>query len=93
MLLLNRFVAENPFASGGGGGGVESMARQSVSKLLTEQLNNLAADLISGVELNFDVASTEDYTTGEMAEQNRLECIAVKTTFKRQAAGYRRKQL
>ncbi|MBL7700403.1 MAG: translocation/assembly module TamB domain-containing protein [Chitinophagaceae bacterium] len=72
LLLLNRFVAENPFASGaGGGGGVESMARQSVSKLLTEQLNNLAADLISGVELNFDVASTEDYTTGEM--QNRTD--------------------
>ena len=71
LLLLNRFVAENPFASGSGGGGVQSVARQSVSKLLTEQLNNLAADLISGVELNFDVASTEDYTTGQM--QNRTD--------------------
>ena len=72
LLLLNRFVSENPFASSGeGGGGVGSMARQSVSKLLTEQLNNLAADLISGVDLNFDVASTEDYTTGEM--QNRTD--------------------
>ena len=72
LLLLNRFVAENPFASSGSdGGGIGSMARQSVSKLLTEQLNNLAADLISGVELNFDVASTEDYTTGQM--QNRTD--------------------
>jgi translocation and assembly module TamB len=71
LLLLNRFVSENPFATSGGGGGVGSMARQSVSKLLTEQLNNLAADLISGVELNFDVASTEDYTTGQM--QNRTD--------------------
>ena len=72
LLLLNRFVSENPFASSGGdGGGMGSMARQSVSKLLTEQLNNLAADLISGVDLNFDVASTEDYTTGQM--QNRTD--------------------
>lgn len=72
LLLLNRFVAENPFASGGGGGGVESMARQSVSKLLTEQLNDLAADLVSGVELNFDVASTEDYTTGDLKNRTDL---------------------
>lgn len=72
LLLLNRFVSENPFASSGsGGGGMGSMARQSVSKLLTEQLNDLAADLISGVDVNFDVASTEDYTTGAM--QNRTD--------------------
>jgi hypothetical protein len=72
LLLLNRFVSENPFASSeSGGGGIGTMARQSVSKLLTEQLNNLASDLISGVDLNFDVASTEDYTTGQM--QNRTD--------------------
>lgn len=72
LLLLNRFVQENPFASSGEGGfNAGSMARQSVSKLLTEQLNNLAADLISGVDINFDVASTEDYTTGSM--QNRTD--------------------
>jgi hypothetical protein len=74
LLLLNRFVSENPFASSGGGGGFNagSMARQSVSKLLTEQLNDLAADLISGVDLNFDVASTEDYTTGKMKNRTDL---------------------
>ena len=73
LLLLNRFVSENPFASSGSeGGGIGSMARQSVSKLLTEQLNDLAADLISGVDLNFDVASTEDYTTGKMANRTDL---------------------
>ncbi len=71
LLLLNRFVAENPFASGGDAMTAGTMARQSVSRLLTEQLNSLAADLISGVDLNFDLASTEDYTTG--SRENRTD--------------------
>jgi hypothetical protein len=32
--------------------------------LLTEQLNKLASDLIQGVDLNFDVTSFDDYSTG-----------------------------
>lgn len=71
LILLNRFVAENPFASGAGGGGVESMARNSVSKILSEQLNQLAGNLIEGVDLNFDLVSSEDYTTGSL--QNRTD--------------------
>ncbi|TDH26198.1 translocation/assembly module TamB [Segetibacter sp. 3557_3] len=66
LLLLNRFVSENPFESSSGGGFNAGLyARQSVSKILTEQLNNLAGDLIAGVDINFDVNSSEDYTSGE----------------------------
>jgi hypothetical protein len=73
VLLLNRFVGENPFESGGGGGlNAGSLARQSVSKLLTEQLNNLAGSLINGVDINFDVASSDDYTTGERRNRSDL---------------------
>jgi hypothetical protein len=73
LLLLNRFVSENPFASSGEGGfNAGSFARQSVSKLLSEQLNNLASDLIRGVDLNFDLESTEDYTTGKMENRTDL---------------------
>src|SRR5690606_7907428 len=54
LIVLGRFVAENPFSSAAGGGGVESMARNSVSELLSAQLNSLAGDLIAGVELNFE---------------------------------------
>jgi hypothetical protein len=75
LLLLGRFVSENPFATSSGGGGgfnAGTMARQSVSKLLTEQLNSLAANLISGVDVNFDVASIEDYTTGQMKNRTDL---------------------
>ncbi|MBD0294927.1 MAG: translocation/assembly module TamB [Flavisolibacter sp.] len=72
VLLLNRFVGENPFQSSGGGFNAGSIARQSVSKLLTEQLNNLAGSLIGGVDINFDVASSDDYTTGERRSRTDL---------------------
>lgn len=74
LLALNRFIAENPFQSlAGGGGGVSTLARSSVSKLLTEQLNNLASDLIQGVDINFGVNSSEDYSTGSLEQKTDLE--------------------
>lgn len=72
LLLLNRFVGENPFDNSSGGSlDANTFARQSVSRLLSEQLNQLAAGLIQGVDINFDLASTEDYTTG--TKQNRTD--------------------
>ncbi len=71
LLLLNRFVGENPFASESGGTSAETLARQSVSKILSQQLNNLAGELITGFEVNFDLESTEDYTTG--SRENRTD--------------------
>ncbi|WP_231463444.1 translocation/assembly module TamB [Pedobacter sp. Leaf132] len=74
LLALNRFIASNPFQSlAGGGGGVSTLARSSVSKLLTEQLNNLTSDLIQGVDLNFGVNSSEDYSTGSLQQKTDLE--------------------
>ena len=74
LLALNRFIANNPFQSlAGGGGGVSTLARSSVSKLLTEQLNNLASDLVQGVDLNFGVNSSEDYSTGSLEQKTDLE--------------------
>lgn len=71
LLLLNRFIGENPFASEAGGATAESLARQSVSKILSQQLNNLAGELVKGFEVNFDLESTEDYTTG--IKENRTD--------------------
>src|SRR6185295_16946310 len=39
---------------------------------LTEQLNRLADDLVAGVDLSFDVLSSEDYTTGERRDRTDL---------------------
>ncbi|MFC5284903.1 translocation/assembly module TamB domain-containing protein [Pedobacter alpinus] len=71
LLLLNRFIGENPFASEAGSGGAESLVRQSVSKIISQQLNDFAGDLIEGVELNFDLESSDDYTTGN--RENRTD--------------------
>lgn len=64
LLLLNRFIGENPFESGAGMS-AETMARQSVSKILSQQLNNLASGLIKGVDIDLGLDSSEDYSTGE----------------------------
>lgn len=72
LLLLNRFVGQNPFDNGSGGGmDANTFAKQSVSRLLTEQLNSLTEGLIQGVDLNFELATTEDYTTG--SKQDRTD--------------------
>ena len=71
LLLLNRFIGENPFSSEAGGVTGESLARQSASKVLSQQLNNLAAELIKGLDVTFDLESTDDYTTG--TKQNRTD--------------------
>jgi hypothetical protein len=72
LLLLNRFVGENPFQSSGSGFSLASYARESVSKLLTDQLNQLAAGLIDGVDINFDLVATDDYTTGARRSKTDL---------------------
>lgn len=71
LLLLNRFVAENPFNTSSGIS-ASSVLRQSVTKLLTEQLNRIAEGLIEGVDINLGLESSDDYTTGEKAERTDL---------------------
>lgn len=81
LLILNRFVGQNPFESMVGGMSAGAIARQSVSKLLSEQLNNLAGNLIAGVEINFDLESTEDYSTGEKENRTDLNIGVSKRLF------------
>lgn len=72
LLLLNRFIGENPFQSEAGGVSGAFLAKQSASKILSQQLNNLAGDLIEGFELDFDLEATEDYTSGQRQERTDL---------------------
>lgn len=75
LLVLERFIAENPFQSlaGGGNGLITNYARSSVSNLLSDQLNKLASDLIKGVDINFGINSSEDYSSGQLQNKTDLE--------------------
>ena len=70
LLIMKRFISDNPFESQGSG--FERTARTSVSKILTEQLNRLSQN-VKGVELSFDVKSYEDYTNGQAQGQTQLQ--------------------
>lgn len=71
VLVLGHFIGDNPLQSQGGSTGVSGAIRNSVSSLLSDQLNKLAGNLIGGVQLSFDLTSGADYSTG--VEQNRTD--------------------
>jgi hypothetical protein len=81
LLLLNRFVGENPFDQGGE---VDpgNYALNSVSSLLTAQLNQLAASLVHGVDINFDLNTTQDYSTGTEQDRTNLNVGVSKSLLK-----------
>lgn len=53
LLVLNGFIGE----SGGGDNFLAGQARNSASRILSQQLNRLSDQLISGVDINFDLQS------------------------------------
>ena len=57
LLILNKFLTDQAGSSSSSGLNAEGIARQSVSQLLTDQLNLLASDLIKGVNVNFNLNS------------------------------------
>lgn len=81
LIALGRFMSSNPFESLSGGGGAEGLARSTVSSFLTSQLNNLASDLVKGVELDFNLQSEEDYLTGNAETRTDLNVGVSKMLF------------
>ncbi|MBD1392515.1 translocation/assembly module TamB domain-containing protein [Mucilaginibacter glaciei] len=72
VLVLSHFIGDNPLQSQGGSAGVGGAIRNSVSSLLSDQLNSLAGNLISGVDLNFGLTSGEDYSSGTATNRTDL---------------------
>ena len=77
VLILGRFVSDNPFSSGATNS-AEFTAIQSVSTFIGEQLNQAAGKLVKGVDFSVDLASTQDYTTGTMQQRTDLNLAASK---------------
>lgn len=83
LLVLQTFMSENPLESleNRNSGGLGFTAKQSVSKILSQQLNTLAGSLIKGVDLNFDLETQEDYRSGSRREATVLNVGASKSLF------------
>ncbi|SJZ97163.1 translocation/assembly module TamB domain-containing protein [Sediminibacterium ginsengisoli] len=66
LLVMNRFIGEQSkdfFAGSGNNNSNEEMIRASVSGFLSEVVNQLAADLIKGVDIDVNLKSVDDYAT------------------------------
>ena len=84
LLILNRFFAQNSadfFSSSSGGTNAEAFARQSVSKILSDQLDKFASDLIKGVDLDINLASSQGFFNGESSTRTDLSLGLSKAFF------------
>jgi len=79
LLVLGRFVQENPLQTESGG--TSSLIRSSVSNFLSTQLNKLSSKVITGVDLNFDIQSYDDYETGKAQGRTQVEIGLKKQLF------------
>ncbi|MCD6012243.1 MAG: hypothetical protein K0Q79_2105 [Flavipsychrobacter sp.] len=77
VLILNHFVADDPFNSGATNA-IGITARQSVSTFISEQLNEVAGRLFKGIDVTAELQTAEDYTTGEMRQRTDLTLAASK---------------
>jgi hypothetical protein len=81
LLILGRFVGEDLMQNNTGSTTTGTMVRQSVSGVLSSQLNRVAAGLIKGVDLNFDFESQDDYSTGSAQTRTDLK-VGMSRTLK-----------
>ena len=81
LLILGRFVPENPLASSSGNVVLSDFARSSVSQILSAQLNRLSEQYIAGASLNVGLESYQDYSTGTAEGRTQLKLALSKQFF------------
>ena len=82
LLVLNRFVADDPLQTAQTFG-PQDLARNSVSQLLTQQLNRFAGNYLKDiVSLDLNLNSYEDYSTGTAQGRTQLNILASKDLFR-----------
>ena len=77
LLILGRFVAQNPFQTSSGEGLVATQLRGSASAVLTDQLQNLTGKYLSGLGLDLGVTNQADYSSGTARSRTDLN-VAVR---------------
>ncbi len=78
LLVLGRFLAPDPLASTGGGLG--ATARNSLSQVMSDQLNQLTNRYAGGLGLELGVSSYEDYSSGSAEGRTDLN-VALRQQF------------
>jgi hypothetical protein len=71
LLVLGRFVQEDPFETSSGGG-TSTLVRSTVSKFLSAQLNQLSSKMLPGTEIKFDIQSYDE-GSGAKGSQGRTD--------------------
>ncbi len=73
LLALDRFVGEQStdFFKGNGGG-FNDMASGSVSRFLSDALDQIASDLFKGINIDLNLNSYKDFVTNNDAQKNDL---------------------
>jgi translocation and assembly module TamB len=81
LLLLGRFVGEqsSDFFRGNGND-FNDLARQSVSGFLSSALNEIAGNVLKGVDIDLNLNSYRDYSNGGSAERTDLN-VALSKSF------------
>lgn len=79
LLVLGRFIQENPLQTEAGG--TSTFVRATVGKILSQQLNQWSSKVLPGVELNFDVQSYNQYQTGEAEGRTQVDIGLKKQLF------------
>ena len=80
LLLLGRFVGEqsSDFFKGNGND-FSDLARQSVSQFLSSALNEIAGNLLKGVDIDLNLNSYRDYNNGGSQQRTDLNVVLSKT--------------
>jgi hypothetical protein len=81
LLVLGRFIPENPLASSSGNEGLSDFARSSASQILSAQLNRLSEQYLAGASLNVGLDSYQDYSTGNAEGRTQLKLALSKELF------------
>jgi len=79
LLVLGRFIPENPLQTEYGG--TSTLVRATVGKFLSQQLNQWSSKVLTGVDVNFDIQSYNDYQTGEAQGRTQVDIGLKKQLF------------
>jgi translocation and assembly module TamB len=79
LLVLGRFIQENPLQTEAGG--TSTFVRATVGKLLSQQLNQWSSKVLPGVDLNFDIQSYNQYETGQAEGRTQVDIGLKKQLF------------